>query len=80
MTSLFSKSTPQVQPVPVAPTDDGKAEQQRAAAATAAQAYGLSQGRRSTIAAGGSIAAEEQRSRGLLAKERRNAASAELLG
>jgi hypothetical protein len=70
---------PAPQPVPVAPTQDRAAEEQRLNAERAAIADQKARGRASTIAAGGDIAAEEQYNRGLLKKKQRTA-SREMFG
>ena len=80
MSVLFSKpSIPAPQPVPVAPTQDAAAEQQRLAAEQAALADSKSRGRQATIAGGGTMMEEEQRLRGLSNQQRRMA-SREMLG
>ncbi|MHB1087105.1 MAG: hypothetical protein ACYCZ0_05150 [Minisyncoccota bacterium] len=80
MTSLFkTPKMPEPAPVPLAPTQDPKAEQKRLDAERTAIADSKSRGRASTIFAGGDIASEEQYSRGLLKKKQR-AVSREIFG
>lgn len=61
-------------PVPLSPQVDPNAEKERQAAENAALAESKAAGRRSTMVAGMSIAADEQGERGMLSSKRRAAA------
>jgi len=78
MSGLFGGGQPSA-PAPVPAVDDAAAQQAQADAARAAIAARNAAGRQSTIAAGGSIAAEDQYNRGLLSQKRRQAAQ-DILG
>jgi hypothetical protein len=65
-------------PVPTAPSNDPAAEQAQRDAANAAIAERAASGRRSTIAAGASIAADEQYTKGLLSQTKRSQMSTAL--
>lgn len=83
MSSLFGggQSMPAPQPVPVNPMNDTVAAQARQDAANAALADAKARGRASTIAAGGTMADENQYQRGLLKqKARTSAVSTQMLG
>jgi hypothetical protein len=64
--------------VPTAPSNDPAAEQAQREAANAAIAERAASGRRSTIAAGGTIAADEQYNTGLLSQKKRSQMSTAL--
>lgn len=75
MSFLFGKPAPMPAPLPVSPMASDSAASARDAAERAALAERAGAGRRSTIVGGMQIAAEEQGSRGMLAKRKRTAAS-----
>lgn len=63
MSGLFGGDAPTPQPLPVAPTDNGAAEQERLRAESEAVAAAKSRGRLSTIVGGMQLAQDDRQQR-----------------